>query len=43
MQIDDGQRFDTPSPALKAYLGQDINGWKEWVVERTGSTLEDLQ
>jgi hypothetical protein len=41
--INDGRKFAEPSPALKAYLGTEINGWAEWKVERTGGTLGDLR
>src|SRR6266567_2949831 len=31
-----GRRYKSPSPALKEYVGHDINGWGNWIVERTG-------
>jgi len=43
IQINDGRVFAEPSPALKAYVGTEINGWDEWTVERTGQTLNDLR
>ncbi|MBS2533218.1 hypothetical protein KGQ20_10570 [Catenulispora sp. NF23] len=42
LQIDDGRRFAEPSPALKAYVGREASGPREWVLERTGQRLGDL-
>lgn len=43
IQLDDGRSFEAPSPALKACVGSDINGWAQWTVERLGKTLDDLR
>lgn len=42
IQLDDGRRFSKPSPALKACVGSEINGWSQWTVERTGQPLQAL-
>lgn len=38
-----GRRYKSPSPALKEYVGHDINGWGNWTVDRTGETLQDIR
>jgi hypothetical protein len=43
VQLEDGRRFAAPSPALEACVGSSINGWANWVVERTGQPLGDLR
>jgi len=43
IQLHDGQRFAAPSPAPKACVGGEINGWWQWQVERTGQLLEELR
>lgn len=43
VQTADGRLFRQPSPALKALLGHEVNGWKAWTVVRTGSTLAELR
>lgn len=43
IQLPDGRRFAAPSPALKACVGTEINGWYQWKVERTDGTLQDLR
>jgi hypothetical protein len=43
IMINDGRRFAEPSPALKAYTGTEVNGYAEWIVERTGQKLGDLR
>jgi hypothetical protein len=43
IQLDDGRKFSAPSPALKACVGTEINGWGQWKVERTGQALQDLR
>jgi hypothetical protein len=43
IELDDGRRFASPSPALKACIGTDINGWKHWIVERTEQPLQSLR
>ena len=43
IQLDDGRKFAAPSPALKACVGTQINGWYQWIVERTDQRLQDLR
>lgn len=43
IQLEDGRKFAAPSPALKACVGTEINGWYQWTVERTGQRLQDLR
>lgn len=43
IQLSDGRRFAAPSPALKACVGSEINGWYQWTVDRTGRPLQDLR
>jgi hypothetical protein len=43
IQLHDGRRFAAPSPALKACVGSEINGWGQWQVERTGQPLQELR
>jgi hypothetical protein len=43
IQLDDGQKFAAPSPALRACVGSEINGWYQWIVERTGKRLQDYR
>jgi hypothetical protein len=43
VQIKDGRQFTTPSPALKAYVGYQVDGWKNWFVERLNCSLKELQ
>jgi hypothetical protein len=38
-----GEAFAKPSPALKACVGSEINGWGNWHVTRTGERLQDLR
>ncbi len=35
--------FDAPSPALRALVGYEVNGWKSWVHAPTGKTLWELR
>ncbi|MFE9579059.1 hypothetical protein ACFYO1_21930 [Nocardia sp. NPDC006044] len=35
--------YEAPSPALKALVGSDINGWKNWIHTRSGKTLSQLR
>lgn len=35
--------FARPSPALRACTGGQINGWFNWIVERTGRPLQDYR
>ncbi|MFE0021468.1 hypothetical protein [Amycolatopsis sp. NPDC059021] len=37
------QDFPQPSPALKACVGHEINGWAKWTHQRSGHSLEALQ
>jgi hypothetical protein len=43
IQLNDGRKFAAPSPALKACVGSEINGWYQWTVERTGQQLKDIR
>jgi hypothetical protein len=43
IQLDDGRKFAAPSPALKACVGSEINGWYQWTVERTSQPLQELR
>lgn len=38
-----GEAFAKPSPALKACVGNEINGWGNWYVTRTGQPLQELR
>ncbi|KAA8890080.1 hypothetical protein F3087_01820 [Nocardia colli] len=35
--------YGSPSPALKALVGSDINGWHYWIHTRSGKTLRELR
>lgn len=35
--------YSSPSGALKACLGHDVNGWKTWTHQRTGQLLDALR
>lgn len=35
-----GRPYGSPSGALKAHLGYEINGWKNWVHESSGKILD---
>ncbi|MFI6171407.1 hypothetical protein ACIBCN_31845 [Nocardia sp. NPDC051052] len=35
--------YGAPSPALKALVGSDINGWQNWIHTRSGKTLSQLR
>ncbi|MFJ9847227.1 hypothetical protein ACIRYZ_43750 [Kitasatospora sp. NPDC101155] len=43
IRIEDGQVFALPSPALKAQVGTEINGWGQYIVSETGDRLQDLR
>lgn len=43
IKLEDGRKFAAPSPALVACVGSQINGWGQWMVERTGGPLQDLR
>jgi len=43
IQIEDGQVFSLPSPALKAQVGSEINGWGQYIVSETGEPLQTLR
>jgi hypothetical protein len=43
VQLPDGQLYSAPSPALKACVGTEIDGWASWRHERTGKTLRELR
>ncbi|MFJ2781575.1 hypothetical protein [Kitasatospora sp. NPDC087315] len=43
IQIEDGQVFSLPSPALKAQVGSEINGWGQYIISETGEPLQTLR
>ncbi|MEU6970803.1 hypothetical protein AB0A71_24290 [Kitasatospora aureofaciens] len=43
IQIEDGRLFALPSPALKAQVGTEINGWGQYLVGEPGEPGEPLQ
>ncbi|GAA4744508.1 hypothetical protein GCM10023328_28020 [Modestobacter marinus] len=38
-----GEVYPKVSPALKAVVGHEINGWGQWVLTRTGQRLQDVR
>lgn len=42
VRLEDGQESRSPSRALEEYVGKRIDGWTNWVVERTGQSLAEL-
>ncbi|MEU3493506.1 hypothetical protein ABZ747_08415 [Kitasatospora cineracea] len=43
IRIDDGRVFLLPSPALKAQVGSEINGWGQYLISRTEEPLQTLR
>jgi hypothetical protein len=43
IRLENGSEFAKPSPALRACVGSEVNGWGQWKVERTGRPLQDLR
>jgi hypothetical protein len=43
LETTSGRRYKSPSPALKEYVGHDINGWGNWTVERTDEVLQSIR
>jgi Restriction Enzyme Adenine Methylase Associated/LGFP repeat len=43
VRLEDGQESRSPSRALEEYVGKRIDGWTNWVVERTGQSLAELR
>ncbi|MGW7433306.1 restriction system modified-DNA reader domain-containing protein [Streptomyces sp. NPDC054861] len=43
VELPDGRVFASPSPALKAQTGSDINGWGQYTHVRTGKKLQELR
>ncbi|MFJ5925211.1 hypothetical protein ACIQF6_21655 [Kitasatospora sp. NPDC092948] len=43
IRIEDGRVFALPSPALKAQVGTEINGWGQYRISRTGDWLQSLR
>ncbi|MEQ4303739.1 hypothetical protein ABNF97_20565 [Plantactinospora sp. B6F1] len=43
LELADGRVFGKPSPALKACVGHDINGWDQWTHTPSGHRLKDLR
>jgi len=35
--------YSAPSPALKALVGTEIDGWHKWIHTRSGKTLRELR
>ncbi|MEU5903875.1 hypothetical protein ABZ780_05820 [Micromonospora sp. NPDC047467] len=43
IRLPDGSTYAKPSPALKACVGHDINGWGQWTHAATGRSLHELR
>ncbi|MFI6267784.1 restriction system modified-DNA reader domain-containing protein [Micromonospora zamorensis] len=43
LRLPDGSTYAKPSPALKACVGHDINGWGQWTHVRSGKPLQVLR
>ncbi|WBB73323.1 hypothetical protein O7602_27205 [Micromonospora sp. WMMD1128] len=43
IRLPDGSTYTKPSPALKACVGHDINGWGQWTHARSGHSLQELR
>lgn len=43
LELANGSIHLKPSPALKECVGNQINGWDGWRVERTGETLSEIR
>lgn len=43
IRLPDGSTYAKPSPALKACVGHDINGWGQWTHVRSRRTLQALR
>lgn len=43
LRLPDGSTYAKPSPALKACVGHDINGWGQWTHVRSNQPLQALR
>lgn len=43
IKLENGTEFAKPSPALRACVGSEVNGWAQWKVQRTGHPLQELR
>jgi hypothetical protein len=43
IRLENGSEFAKPSPALRACVGHEINGWGQWKVKRTGRPLQEIR
>ena len=43
VRLESGEEFPAPSPALKAHVGYEVNGWENWIVERTNEPIGTLR
>ncbi|WP_238433582.1 restriction system modified-DNA reader domain-containing protein [Micromonospora tarensis] len=43
LRLPDGSTYAKPSPALKACVGHDINGWGQWTHARSNVPLQALR
>ncbi|MER8188575.1 hypothetical protein [Kitasatospora sp. NPDC094015] len=43
IEIPDGRAFRLPSPALKAQVGYDVNGWGQYVHTESGRPLQSMR
>ncbi|MER8236102.1 hypothetical protein [Streptomyces sp. NPDC094049] len=43
VELPDGRVFEQPSPALKAQIGSNVNGWGQYTHVPTGQKLQQLR
>ncbi|MFI7076421.1 hypothetical protein ACIBO1_03895 [Micromonospora sp. NPDC049903] len=43
IRLPDGSTYAKPSPALKACVGHDINGWGQWIHAQSRESLQSLR
>ncbi|MFG1883824.1 hypothetical protein [Micromonospora sp. NPDC049102] len=43
LRLPDGSTYAKPSPALKACVGHDVNGWGQWTHVRSDKPLQALR
>ncbi|MFG3342585.1 hypothetical protein [Glycomyces sp. NPDC048151] len=43
IELEDGRRFSSPSPAAEAYVGGSQSGWECWKHDKSDKTLFDLR
>lgn len=41
--LPEGERYQAPSPALRACVGSEVDGWAYWTHVRSGKTLRQLR